>query len=312
MTAELAQQCLISTATEWGSSRFKEYYRCPRGHALHYRDGISIRVSEDLEMDPEGPDTPDNLEVGSLCHAVLAYAGICVMRDEPADWWDLVLEAASTPDGDRAAFQRGSIDEARRLMTHYWFKWGLDNAGYPAGSTVLAVEQLFESAPGALGPTPHTGRADAIIRLASGEVVIVDHKTRRAAFPADRDRYIRGCSTNPQFTALSWFARHVRASASLSASCDALMLDRYVPLWVNGIIKTKTPKFDRLLVRFTDDGVQRWAAWHSLNASIMAENDTPNPAACAPEGQRRCWAFQWCHGTEAERARVYTTLEKSP
>lgn len=300
---EAARECLISTATPYGSSRWAEYRRCQRAHHLRYHLRVHpAAMTPELEVDPEGPDSTDHFDVGIICHAILAYMQLGVMASEPSPRrWEDVLDAAP---------ESLARDEATRLMTAYWAHYGTENAGWPEGVRIIAVEQFFESQ---FGPLPYTARADSILEFPSGEIVVVDHKTRAQAFGRDRDRFARGQATRGQFLGLSWLVRRALLDSKQAESDMCREDKRYTDasidtpsIWLNAIIKTKIVKFDRLMLPITRDAVDQWSTWQRLYSELGLDSSLPNPDACAPAMGQRCQYFTWCHGTDDERARHYT------
>jgi len=141
----------------------------------------------------------------------------------------------------------------------------------------------------------YTARLDTVLRI-GGELVIVDTKTRARAFPEDRGGYARGVATNPQFLGQAFLVmQHFKLEAPPL-------------LWVNAMVKTKVPQYDRLRVEFSPRAIEQWAAnQQRLSARPAGDSSScvMNYSACAPEIGSRCWAFGWCHGTAETRARNY-------
>jgi hypothetical protein len=193
------------------------------------------------------------------------------------------------------------VYEAERLLSVYYGLRGPENAGFPEGCRILAVEQLFE-APADSAIAPYTARADAIVRMPSGEILVVDDKTRGQALPKDREKFARGQATNPQFLGLSWL---VRQSLAELANVAPDVVDP-PSLWLHALIKTKVAKFDSLVIPFTPHALSLWQDAQRRDASGGCTDDAPNYNSCAPSVGSRCWAFTWCHGSDEERARHFT------
>lgn len=281
--SELAE-VLGDTATEWGASRFGEWHRCRRAHSLRYVDGI-VSLGE----------RPTHFGVGSVVHAAINFLQRGVMAGETTPRpWELVVEAAGS------SFPPEVCDEAWRLLDAYWAHYGTANAGWPEGAEILGAELMMSD--DATFALPYTARADTVLKLPSGEIVIPDTKTRRASLPQDRlerEEYARGLATRPQFLGLSWLAmRHFQ-------------LEEPPHVWVNAIIKTKLPRFDRLLVRITHDALARWQHDHANEAAALKRElasggeAVANRSACAPDIGSRCAYFDWCHGPEEMREKRY-------
>jgi hypothetical protein len=316
LSAEIAE-CLQDTQSPWGSSRFNLWHRCRKAHDLRHVQGL-VSLG----------DRPKYFGIGSLTHAGINFLqrGVLAGEPEPRNW-ELVIEAA-------AAKLPGEIcDEAWRLLSAYFAHYGTECAGWPEGSKILGAElylsegeeqctncggygRLLESqdvwvtcscggrgvSPGAFA-LPYTARADTVLQLPSGEIVIPDTKTRRSAFPEERQQYAQGLATRPQFTGLSWLVqRHLK-------------LEEPPHIWVNAIVKTKIPKFDRLLVKMTPEGLAAWEHDHTDVAAAMRYEQLQqieplaNRSECAPDMGSRCEYFDWCHGSDELRARKFTTRD---
>lgn len=276
MSSDLAREALADTVTEFGSSRFGEYRRCPRAHHLRYERGIVLKP-RDLENLDGSEGEPLYFQTGRIVHGVMRYMQEGIMVGETRDWRDVIEAARSLEDLDSQ-----SIVESSRLMAAYFDHWygehGSGNAGWPRGAEIVAVEELLETR---IGPSSYTGRIDTLLRIRD-RLLIVDTKTRSKSFPNDLDRYSRGAATRPQFL-------------GLAALCRA-HFGQTPNVWINGIIKSKkAPKFQRVMVEITDEAVDQWAAEQARFLPI-AGDDRMNYSSCAPEGQgRRCSYFEWCH-----------------
>jgi PD-(D/E)XK nuclease superfamily protein len=306
-----AEEALAPTQTEWGSSRWGAFNECRRKHSLRYHlRVVPARIEIDPFEEPEeaelGPEDDSYFTVGTICHAVLRYVEENLDTAIGGRNWKVVLAAAEK----HPVYGKdlGAIYEADRLMTAYWSKWGFENAGWPDGTKLIGVEKEIVLPAGTLGPKPYTNRADTLLQYPDGSIVIVDTKTRRASIPgtatkrsaADpfkRARFARGLQTRPQFLGLS---------ASVQR---AFKLSEPPELLVNAIVKTKTPAFDRVLVKFPPKLILAWEQKQSANARELAGNPndaSPNFASCAPEMGRQCEYFQFCWGSDEEQQRFYT------
>jgi hypothetical protein len=303
------------TGTEWGSSRWGEYRRCPQAHHLRYHLRVSrTPASAQQERDEEG--RLDYFALGNLVHAARGYFELT--HDRGGDWRHVLEVARAQPDADPLL-----VAEADRLLGGYFARWGEANAGWPEGAEIVSVERLYEhewpdpdhgtcpscdgtgsrlvrtytyrcaTCSGTGGPRAvlgrYSARLDTVLRI-DGSLVIADTKTRAKRIPSDRAHYERGLRTNPQFLGQSWLVMTAEG------------LDEPPPVWVNAIVKTKVPDYDRLLVRFTRADVDRWAANQRELSASGCDLRTMNYSQCAPEMGSRCWAFDWCHGSEESRA----------
>ncbi len=273
MNLEEVTAALEDTVTEWGSSRYSEYRRCPRAHYLRYEQGIQVAPKDPENLD-SGEGEPHYFVTGRLCHAVLRYMQEGVIAGTPRLWTDVLEVAATLPNMDLRF-----VHEAERLMGAYFLEYGEPNAGWPDGTKIVAVEQLYETR---IGAAPYTGRIDTVLQI-KDSFLIADTKTRAKAFPQDRERYARGAATRPQFLGLSYLVR------------EKLELEEPPSIWINAIIKTKIPKFDRLIVPVTSEALDLWAEEQSKYLPI-AGDQRMNYSSCAPEqGSSRCQYFNYCH-----------------
>ena len=309
---------LESTVTPWGSSRWKEWRRCKRAHWLRYTQGVHVRPRPADSGDDWDQDDVSYFDIGQICHSVLHYVQSAVIAERDPRGWAAVLDAAPS-----MGLDVGAVWEAERLMNAYWAHYGLDNAGWPDGVRLLGVEVPHDEAIGLLS---HTGRVDTLLEVAD-ELVVADTKTRSTAIPgcgtqsADTGRtaaWARGQATNPQFLSLSYLVRTAAfrkaAAAAMAAGLPPVELPPVPPVWVNAIVKTKIPQFNRVMVRPTHEALQQWAL-NQADQSIefldgeaaIARGEVPsmNYSECAPPIGTRCWAFNWCHGSDEERERYY-------
>lgn len=290
-------EALQSTVTTHGASTWTEYQRCQRSHHLRNVVRLRPRKFEPDPLDTDGPEPRDTsyFEVGQLVHACLAYVRKGVMLGERRLVWTQVLEAAPSQ-----SYDVGNCYEAERLLNAYWAHWGLDNGGFPEGVRIIGVEELIV---GECGGMPLTTRADCILQIGDS-IVVGDTKTRAQALPgAASDRrpedpfrradYARGLTTRPQFLTLCHLVQ------------QAMKLPAPPEVQVDAIVKTKVPKLDRLTVPIRQRHVDVWLAAHAQLAAQGLTGDLPNYSQCAPEIGSRCWAFDWCHGSDDMRERLY-------
>lgn len=294
------EECLAPTATEWGSSRWAEYRRCQRAHFLKYELGVTRRAPEPDDDEDERNTRIDYYAVGTLVHACLAYTSAAAMVGEIADYED-VIRAAGCQAGARPPFDIGVIYETERLLSAYFARYGRENGGWPEDVKVIGVEAH-------LGKAPLERRADTILKLPSGEIVVADTKTRAHAIPgtvfdkltgkkiAGPDpRFVEDMQTNDQFLGLSYLAQ------------KEFGLEEPPSVWVNAVIKTKIPHFDRVMIPYTDRMIDRWAGEQAvwLEAFIRNRNSLANYSACAPPIGSRCSYFYWCHGSDEKRESLF-------
>lgn len=275
MRAEFAA-ALQDTQTEFGSGFYDDFQRCARSHAL--AQVIELRT----------PSHSKAFDIGKLCHAVLRYAGSAEVHSQDwSDWPDLLEYAAQQPEWSAA-----DCDEAANLMQHYFLRWGTPNAGYPAGFAIKQVEQEWRAEFGGLEVT---ARADTLL-CSEDEIYIVDHKTRASKLPQNAEEIFR---LRPQFMRLCALWRKLHPQKPRAA------------VWVNALIKTKTPDFARQLVRISDVQLDAWeenqVRLARLIASAPAMRLPANFGECYPQGHSSypCWAKDYCWGSEAMRERKY-------
>jgi hypothetical protein len=290
---------LASTATPLGSSKLTELQRCPTAHHLRYVVGIETKHKAGY------------FRTGSFVHACARYINEGVIAGEPAGSreWESVIEAAREERAAKIAAgleleptwdQKDPIDEAERLVGAYYGFHGIENGGWPAGVKLLHAEKPLASK-----LVRATACADLIVDV-GGEIVIPDLKTRAKALPSDRKAFEREERCNEEF---------LRLSALLQ---EEMGLSEPPPVWLDAIIKTKIPSVDRLLIRFTQADIDAWrenARALDEHAALSAKHHLPvvkNYHECRPAfGGGRCWAFDWCHGSEESRALHYRRREEA-
>jgi hypothetical protein len=236
-------------------------------------------------------------------HACRQWQNLGVIRGVEHNWCDVIeiLRAGAVDeDGYPDDYQVEIIDEAERLVGSYVAHYGAANAGWPADVTVMAAEQHYEDR-----VLQHTGRADALLKVFD-RVVISDTKTRSSMFPRDScysrhdpptyADFAKAASTSPQFLFLTIAVRR------------AMNLDYYPQMWIDGIIKTKIPKFQRVMVDFAEHIVEDWLA-HQHRKVLLPIADEPNFFSCAPVFGSRCGYFDWCHGAPELRDDKYERVE---
>lgn len=270
---DLIQACLENTATDFGGAYYDVYQTCER--KFHLTQLVELRNAPRRQA-------PD---IGSLVHACLRYAGICASAEQDWSNWRQVLAAAP-----EHGYAIGDCETAESLLDFYWLKWGVENAGYPAGAKILQVEQEWRYEFGAL---PTTARADTLLEL-NDEILIVDHKTRSSKVP---DGFERQMQTRPQFLRLGALWRALNPDKPRAA------------IWVNALVKTKLPSFSRHIVRLDDAMLDAWVDNQKrLTAAIASSSiDTclANFSACDGGFFGSCDYRDYCWGSEAVKTTKY-------
>lgn len=271
---------LVSTATRYGSSRWATYESCGRKYDLRYHLGVYPKARS-------GP-----LVLGSLMHAIFAYTARAVLRGVSVKWRDVLEVAATDPRFLPITAKDKTLDpveEANRLAHGYFEEYGEFNAGWP-NHEIVAVEQLIEIDEAA----PYSTRLDLLLRNASGNLVVVDHKTRSSSFDSDRDLLKRKLSTKPQFIGSVWATQRSRS------------LDYIPELLINGIIKTKSPKYQRVEVELTREQIDNWNANRIAKVQLGYSDTTCNYTSCAPDSGFLCEYFDYCHPEGDSKTELYT------
>lgn len=290
MNDQLIADALVDTGTTWGSSRTNNFHTCEVAEDLTYRKKLRV----------VGPK-PEYFVLGSLVHGTLRYVQEGVLAGEERDWKDVLLYVTARPE----VWPPDVTFQAEGLLGGYFDKYGTQNAGWPEDAKIAGVEvhvkdtQTFD--------LPCETRLDTVLKV-DDTVCFADHKTRAYKFPTGfsddgrdkREEFLFGLRTNPQFIRSAYLCqRHYR-------------LETPPTLLVNGFIKTKVPSFERLLVSFSQEEVDRWVENHKLECRQMKERQATldgfqgrppvrNYAACAPAIGFPCRYIKWCHGTDKDR-----------
>jgi hypothetical protein len=308
---------LAPTITQFGSSRFSEYRRCQRAHALRYRDNI-VR----LRLGPS--DTLDYFQLGILIHAALAYFWEGLKLGEQRSWRDVLHAATQRPEG----LERDLYLEAERLLAAYFAHHQSDppfGSDWGEGVEIVDVERELadgaEPCPECNGrkldgngcwcmrcyddfaaestgrvagsfALPYTARLDLVVRI-DGTLYVVDTKTRAQKLPENRAVYARKLRTRAQFL----------GQAHLAMLAYGLSEPPHV--MVNAIVKTKIPGFGRLAVPITLEDVERWREQQARDAAAGLQGDSMNYSSCAPEIGSPCVYLDYCHGSPEVRAKHY-------
>lgn len=142
------------------NSEAKTFKRCAREHHIAYRLGIRARVA------------PEPLRFGTLLHRGLEAWWRGAMAKAPRETW-LPAAFEATRNDAEDAFERIRAEE---LLRGYDARWGAEPL------EVLGVEVEFSAhlVNPATGSESRTfelgGKIDAIVRMPTGEVFIVEHK----------------------------------------------------------------------------------------------------------------------------------------
>jgi hypothetical protein len=294
LAASIIEEARRYTATPWGHSRWEAMGRCETEHHLR----IHRRVR--LKLPARAPDIGTVVHIGLAAQELAAYHGL-----RASLWQEAIRTCGRAPD---------VISEAHRILGAYFLHFGLENAGWK-GARILGVEEYLSShqAASAVGMTRKHGslihwstRYDLVLEtLLQGcdepEVCVTDHKTS-AHHVKDPARFAMLGHSNPQFLghAWTWRLRH-----------------GYIPVvLINVLVKTQTPDFTRVVIRFSDEELDAWEAnqrrVEKRHLRLMEDPDAEllrNYDACVnPITSQPCWAWDWCHGNERERDQHYNVL----
>lgn len=288
---EAILSALAPTQTSEGSSRWKTLHECEQKHDLHYVQLIR----------PIGGSTTLEQELGILTHACFNYVAEGIIAGTPRKWHDVLQVASEQMDEqERSVWDPFSLENAGRLLESYDAFWGPENLGFDKPVKIVAAEREMraEIRPG----LPYSCRADVLVEL-FGEPVVVDHKTRARArsTAGDLERELRA---DASIIGQSWLAM------------TTLGLKSPPPVWLNDLLKTKIPTFERHLVRIEMRDIDAWKLAMVQRLALEQERleyaipAMRNVYACVPPFGRRCQFFQYCHGSAEERERYYEKIEK--
>jgi hypothetical protein len=265
----------------WSHSQWALLRRCPRAHKLKYVHQI-VR---------SGPAS-DALTIGSGAHRTLELVGAAAIANGSTDdetWTEALKSARAELDGHPAI-------EVTRLIHAYRTRWGDANAGYDPQYSVVGVESVLRA------KTLHAslGGFAAIVDAelahdATGRITLVEHKTAGRGFSGVVSDYIAELKSRPQYAAIAYCGRDVYG---------------YVPTVMhNLIVKTKVPTMYRVELEFTDDELDLWEA-EQEELEAMAPLSCANRDNCAPAFGFKCDYFEHCHGTSADREKLYQLRTK--
>lgn len=273
---QLIRECLRSTVTAYGSSRASEFRRCEYAHMLKYERGL---VPTYWHTTDDGKE-PEYFGVGQLVHAGLHYAALGEMGREYHDPLDITRYVAADPN---TKTNLGVVYDAERLLAAYASYYG---PGIGFDYPVIDAEKFVASD---VMRMTETRRIDCVLRV-GGQVVLVDHKTRKCKLPDDREQFALERAASPAIVGQSLLAK------------QHYELDYYPELILNCIIKTKIPKFDRINIVVTERNVSDYMQARTLEIDRqLAGSAIKNLDACAPALGSRCWAWEYCHGTDEQR-----------
>lgn len=219
--------------------------------------------------------TSKALAVGSILHEFLAilYTPHVVDRAARAK---TAGSAEALYNHIRQTEYAEEADEARRLFDAYLAYYG-GRDGYLSKSVeIVGIEvPLQRDLPWG---APYTVRPDMVLKLADGYWV-VDHKTTWAK----TTEFVEGWQVDPGIIGLMWVAS-----------------ETYKPLRgasINGVIKTKSPEFDRFTFAYDEHIVGDWMKMLEYKAAEMPlarlAGWPPNFKACFGKWGR-CGYFERC------------------
>lgn len=298
----LAQESLGHTSTKYGTTRWKEMWRCGRAHYLRYKLGL-----RSLEAVPA-------LAIGTAVHAVLAYVSSAEMRGydpEDVDWkLPLALTMKKRLAGSITA---EVVSEANRIMSEYWRVHDrFTNAGWPEDWKMVGVEVFVEDP-----SLPHTTQLDLVCRSKStGKLIVINHKTAASMSKIFEQP--------PLLSAGEPFQAEDKARIVLTADAQALgeahlASSHYgeMPIMCRHIItKAKKAKYSRILYEVTPFQLDRWLDSECTHRAIYDANEDlfdglMNHNECTSSiGNLPCWALNYCHGSPEQQEELYEIRTK--
>lgn len=245
--------------TEYGWHTHEPSFRCWREHRLNASEPTAGRTF----------GSQFALAVGTIVHELLAayYQSFIVDGNGNGNG------KTFTPSGEKgpeALYEllctNGYTDEAneaRRLYEAYRSKYDGKDSYLAEDVKIMAVERLVRR--DFPWGQPYTARADMVLRLPDG-YWIVDHKTTAAR----TTEFVEGWQVEPGIIGLMW-------------ACQP----EFAPIRgvsINGVIKTKTPDFDRFMYAMDERMIADFVAmlrykWAEANVANLA-GWPPNFAAC--------------------------------
>lgn len=273
----LISRLIAPTQTEWGSSRWATLEECPRKYSYIYGRRIY----------PDGDSRPAS--IGRAVHRGLAaeYTRQIALQDGdasiPEDLWRLVINADEYDD------EIVKAEAVRLVKTHnnYWETGWRD----PHWASPVAVEKVVKTviAPirKSLPDVIFTTRVDLFAKLKKGRIIPVDHKTRSR----DGDSTIE-FGMSGQFL-------------GMLASWPKSYGKRPPYVLVNKIVKTNSPKFERIPIPFTDRMIEQWKRdMAHLGADLVRyekEKYWPRHRESCIRRYGPCDFYQLCHAGAGAR-----------
>lgn len=274
------------TGTSYGHSRWQSLRTCEYQHHLKYHEHIRPKQNSPA------------LDVGSAVHIGLMAQELASMESIEEPIWQRAVEASPVDCEARL--------EAARLLSAYFAHYGIDNAGW-GNYKILSVEQEMHAYKSLYWST----RVDAVVmapaerKHSEREVFVVDHKTSRSAV-SDVAEFVRDCKVNPQFLG--------------HALTYQTVFGKRVSVLVNLVVKSRIPSFERVIVRFSDAELMNWHAeqkMYEIENRAKLENvvnrkrlPIKNYDACTNAVGMRCWAFDYCWGTDQDRENLFYKVDE--
>lgn len=243
----------IGGPTEYGWHTHEPSFRCPREHHLTNLEANQKTGSNGKQF---------ALGVGTVFHEFLAsYYAEFISEKPPTDGGDTSPEALYA-----YLCANGFSDvanEAKRLYDGYKRRYDGHDSYLSEDVRIIAVEHhVRRDFPWG---QPYTARADVVIHQPDG-YWIVDHKTAAARTV----EFVEGWQIQPGIIGLVW-------------AC----VPEFSPIRgvsINGVIKTKTPDYDRFQYVVDDRTIEDWLAMMRYKWSELKEAEKagwpPNFAAC--------------------------------
>jgi hypothetical protein len=247
--------------------------------ATRFQCWYKYHLSEHLKVDRFYSPA---LAIGTLLHEILASWYSAPLDQDPSVGIERMLDVCRNNGYEKA------VDETLRLMEAYLYHWQpagkviRDSNGttisrpddfFSPGTEIVAVEEMLQTDT----PFNYTCRMDLAIKRPDG-IWVVDHKTARALDDSVTDWALQG-----EILGLLWLARKRWG-------------DQVKGLIINLIVKSKTPKFERLSFRLRPRNIEmHLAAIKALLAfqPIAEQYGWPrNLTSC--NGTYRCQYFNYC------------------
>lgn len=207
--------------------------------ATRFQCWYKYHLSEQLKVDRFYSPA---LAIGTLLHEILATWYSTPLGQDPSEQIDKMIEVCRINGYEKA------VEEVMRLMEAYLYYWQAggkvikDSKGnvisrpddfFAPGTEIVAVEEMLQTDT----PFNYTCRMDLAIKRLDG-IWVVDHKTARALDDSVTDWAMQG-----EILGLLWLAQKRWGN-------------QVKGLIINLIVKTKTPKFERLVFRLRPRNIQ--------------------------------------------------------